>query len=262
MKARQARLVIVGGVFAGLLAALALALMMVEADHGADPFGSVPEGAVAWQMHNEETGHIDGPFALPDKPNPNGYPVLSPDFYITDETVDLEYGFWSSADESCESWHLHDSFNGHPDFDSGGCGHGIIAYLFDEPDPEPEPLECLGELVTIEGTDGDDVITGTADRDVIHGKAGNDQIDGLAGDDLICGGPGRDRLRGGDGNDRILGNSGRDRIFGGPGDDTLDGGGHKDVLLGGPGRDVLWGRTGDDFLVGGADGDRLFAGPG
>jgi len=49
---------------------------------------------------------------------------------------------------------------------------------------------CESQVVTIVGTDGDDILTGTPNDDVIHGLAGNDVIKGLQGNDRICGGSG------------------------------------------------------------------------
>lgn len=62
-------------------------------------------------------------------------------------------------------------------------------------------LPALAE--TIDGTDGNDVLTGTARNDRMFGWEGNDRLFGLGGNDLLSGGPGRDLLVGGPGNDRI-----------------------------------------------------------
>ncbi|MGH2951029.1 MAG: hypothetical protein ACRDKX_03175 [Solirubrobacterales bacterium] len=115
---------------------------------------------------------------------------------------------------------------------------------------------CDGRKVTIEGTTGDDVLTGTGGRDVILARGGNDRIDSLGGNDVICaqggndkvrargghdvvrGGGGKDRIRGGGAGDTLRGGTGRDRLNGGGGADTLDGGGGNDRCIGGPGRDT------------------------
>ena len=47
---------------------------------------------------------------------------------------------------------------------------------------------CDGRVITIRGTDGNDVLRGTPGPDVIHGLGGND---------TICGGLGADRITGG-----------------------------------------------------------------
>ena len=71
----------------------------------------------------------------------------------------------------------------------------------------------------INGTSGNDTLTGTADADEINGLDGNDYIVGAAGDDV---------LNGGDGSDLIEGNAGSDTMTGGAGADsfviTLDNG--------------------------------------
>jgi hypothetical protein len=97
---------------------------------------------------------------------------------------------------------------------------------------------CLGQPVTLFGTDGDDVLVGTPGPDVILALAGDDRIDGGGGDDVICGGDG-------DGDDILLGGDGDDLLQGGWGDDQLDGGPGTDDLDGGPGVDTLLG-DGDD----------------
>ncbi|WP_345263940.1 hypothetical protein [Nocardioides nanhaiensis] len=96
------------------------------------------------------------------------------------------------------------------------------------------PPTCGGELATIVGTAGADVLTGTPGPDVIAGLAGFDRIDGGGGDDVICGGDGADRLTGGEGDDTLLAGAARyvsdrggdgyrpDVLEGGPGDDLLD----------------------------------------
>ena len=105
-------------------------------------------------------------------------------------------------------------------------------------------LVCRGEVATIAGTAGPDVITGTAGPDVIVGLGGDDVIDTGDGNDLVCAGDGDDLVRGGDGDDLLFGGSG------------------SDSLAGGPGNDRLWGNTGDDLLDGDVGDDRLWAGPG
>ena len=65
-----------------------------------------------------------------------------------------------------------------------------------------DPVLCDGEVATVVGTAGADVLTGTAQRDVITGLAGDDLIEGLGGADLICAGAGRDEVRAGPGRDQ------------------------------------------------------------
>jgi len=95
------------------------------------------------------------------------------------------------------------------------------------------PPTCGGEVATIVGTAGADVLTGTEGRDVIVGLAGPDRIDGGGGDDVLCGGDGADRLAGGEGDDRLLAGAAL-RVVDRGGD-----GFRPDVLEGGPGDDLL-----------------------
>jgi Ca2+-binding RTX toxin-like protein len=95
--------------------------------------------------------------------------------------------------------------------------------------PADQMQVCSGEVPTIVGTAGRDVLVGTEGRDIISGGGGNDTINGLGGDDALCGGPGRDRLVGGAGNDMLVGEGGNDSdgnrgLFGGPGTDLAYGG--------------------------------------
>lgn len=115
---------------------------------------------------------------------------------------------------------------------------------------------CGGQLATIIGTDGPDVLIGGEDSDVIVGGKGNDQLRGKQGADFLCGEGGRDHING---------EFGADWIDGGPGSDhTLRGGWGRDVILGRAGddsasgyegRDVVWGQQGDDMLAGGNERD-------
>ncbi|MBA2706958.1 MAG: calcium-binding protein [Gemmatimonadaceae bacterium] len=111
-----------------------------------------------------------------------------------------------------------------------------------------------GNLQTVIGTDGPNLILQTAERfqpgvprlignggnDIIVGGPGAEAIDGGSGDDLLQGGGGPDTLRGGDGDDIVAGNSGNDKLYGGLG---------KDTLVGGAGKDRMYGDAGDDLLI-------------
>ncbi|GAB3386577.1 M10 family metallopeptidase C-terminal domain-containing protein [Azotobacter armeniacus] len=56
-------------------------------------------------------------------------------------------------------------------------------------------------VAVIEGTAGDDRLTGTLAGDLLLGGSGADRLDGAAGDDILIGGAGRDKLTGGEGAD-------------------------------------------------------------
>jgi hemolysin type calcium-binding protein len=137
---------------------------------------------------------------------------------------------------------------------------------------QTEPL-CFGEVPTIVGTSGMDVLVGTSGRDVFLGLDGNDTIVGRHGNDILCGDGGDDRLIGGSGDDILQGDTdtfGDDVLIGGRGNDRLSGQLGDDLLLGGSGNDELYGgdaddeylKPGEDKLVGGGGNDVLFGGPG
>jgi Ca2+-binding RTX toxin-like protein len=119
----------------------------------------------------------------------------------------------------------------------------------------------LSDGVTVEGTEGDDVI-------VVAGQGSNLQVVGLATSITITGAePALDRLTvsSSDGSDVvdasglaagsmalvIDGGIGDDVLIGGDGDDSISGGEGDDVLIGGPGTDTLNGGPGDDTLIDG-----------
>ena len=114
------------------------------------------------------------------------------------------------------------------------------------------------DTVTINGTNGDDVITLTLRDDgalVVSGLTADIVVEhfdptdgikiaGLGGDDVIdASGLGAVapllNLDGGDGDDVLLGGAGADTLLGGAGDDVLLGNGGTDVLDGGPGDNIL-----------------------
>ncbi|MGH7791527.1 MAG: calcium-binding protein, partial [Thermodesulfobacteriota bacterium] len=123
------------------------------------------------------------------------------------------------------------------------------------PTPPPTQVFCNGQVATIVGTAGDDVINGTAGPDVIHGLGGNDTIDGIDSGDLICGGEGDDILIGSKGNDVLLGEAGNDDLRGGADNDTVNGGNGNDMLKGWDGNDDLDGGPGIDEIIAGAGTD-------
>ncbi len=105
----------------------------------------------------------------------------------------------------------------------------------------------------LEGTAGDDTLTGGAGDDDIQADAGNDLLQGYGGDDFLHGGSGDDTLEagvgddllvGGDGNDLLDGQGGADRVFGNDGSDVIYGAGGADFLSGGAGDDILYGPAG------------------
>jgi hypothetical protein len=115
---------------------------------------------------------------------------------------------------------------------------------------------------TINGTNGNDVLTGTVLGDRIYGRGGTDIVSGEEGDDKIDGGAGEDRLYGGSGDDLLFGGLGADALVGGKGNDQLDGGIGDDTIDGGSGDDSLKGGVGNDQLSGGSGDDELDGGTG
>ena len=77
-------------------------------------------------------------------------------------------------------------------------------------------------MATLNGTQGNDSLSGTTAADTINGFAGNDFIAGNSGDDSVAGGTG---------NDTIFGDGGNDWIEGGAGNDSLSGSGGQDDLV-------------------------------
>jgi Ca2+-binding RTX toxin-like protein len=121
------------------------------------------------------------------------------------------------------------------------------------PDAGPPPTR-------VNGTEGNDTLTGGAGDDVLVGGGGDDVLDGAAGADMLFGDAGADVLHGGDGPDVLAGGAGDDTLYGDAGADRLWGQDGNDFLVGGAGDDELSGGEGTDVLVGGPGQDVLTAG--
>lgn len=100
-----------------------------------------------------------------------------------------------------------------------------------------ERVLCLGSVVNIVGTRGDDELSGGREPDTFLGLGGDDEFQGSLAADRACGGPGDDHLIGGPGDDILAGQLGGDLLEGEDGDDRLLGGPGADACDGGPGRD-------------------------
>lgn len=98
----------------------------------------------------------------------------------------------------------------------------------------------------IEGTPGNDVLTGSALDDSLSGFAGDDSLSGLGGDDVLNGGTGNDTLLGGAGSDRLGGDAGNDLLDGGTGVDYLTGGSGDDTYYVDDAGDVIYETNGVD----------------
>lgn len=152
-----------------------------------------------------------------------------------------------------------------------------------------------GPGVDLDGTFGDDVLSGTREDDTINGgSGGRDHIFGYGGDDslsatnnsfdaegdYVYGGSGHDQINGSDsGDDHLFGGTGNDTIYGGEdkavntgnsddsiyghdGNDTILAGGGSDTVEGGNGADNINGGNSNDFLYGNAGGDIIDGGYG
>jgi hypothetical protein len=95
-----------------------------------NPFLDPPTDAVAWRVRNPDIDHIDGPFSIPGRPNPCGFPPRDPD------PARLVTATWANPDQ-CMFIHLHGFFD-HTDpapFDDpttpeveSPCGHGGLEW--------------------------------------------------------------------------------------------------------------------------------------
>lgn len=86
-------------------------------------------------------------------------------------------------------------------------------------------------VVSGNGNNRDNVVTGNASNNKLMGLDGNDRLLGLDGADQIWAGTGNDVLLGGNGNDYLDGGAGDDRFEGGAGDDNY--------VMAGDGSDVV-----------------------
>src|SRR4051812_29690171 len=75
-------------------------------------------------------------------------------------------------------------------------------------------------MATLNGTEGNDSLTGTDSADTINGAGGNDFLAGGNGDDSIVGGTGNDTIYGDGGNDWLETSAGNDLVSGGGGQDA------------------------------------------
>jgi Ca2+-binding RTX toxin-like protein len=119
----------------------------------------------------------------------------------------------------------------------------------------------VGNISTLYGDDGDDVLNGGAGlnflvggfgNDIIYGGSGinliygDDNVGGPGGDDVILAGAGYNYVWAGAGNDVVIGNAGDDYLMGQEGNDWIYGGAGNDILNGDVGIDTLVGGTGND----------------
>ncbi len=106
--------------------------------------------------------------------------------------------------------------------------------------------ELLARGFDLDGTAGDDALTGTNTIDRINGLGGNDVLNGGAGDDTLDGGMGSDTLLGGSGNDVYL-------FDAGGGQDTISDTQGANVVRFGAGvlpASITFARSGMDMVLG------------
>lgn len=121
----------------------------------------------------------------------------------------------------------------------------------------PATVNLFNGILTVTGTNGNDVITITqtgntiqvggqgfnaalVNRVVVTAQGGDDVVDDQSRKPTV--------IYGGFGNDFLYGRGGTDRIYGGAGNDRLVGGGGDDILYGGRGTDTLVDNSGVNTL--------------
>ncbi len=142
--------------------------------------------------------------------------------------------------------------------------------------------DTIRDMMSFQGTDGNDILEGDAADNKIRGRAGNDTLYGHEGDDFLDGGAGNDTMLGGLGDDTYVVDATGDIVTenAGEGTDTvrssigytlgdhienltLTGSGHVDgtgnilgnVLTGNDGNNTLSGGAGADTMIGGIGSD-------
>jgi Ca2+-binding RTX toxin-like protein len=93
----------------------------------------------------------------------------------------------------------------------GDAALEVATGFIDTPSLDVSLLPAL--LVTLTGTDGNDVITGSSGNDLVEGLEGNDTLDGSAGNDTVLGGLGDDSLMAAGGDDLLTGGLGADTFY-------------------------------------------------
>jgi Ca2+-binding RTX toxin-like protein len=144
------------------------------------------------------------------------------------------------------------TLNGGKGFINGGRGYDTV--VVDEGTVPPNTLGIILQgyshynVEKVRASRGHDLISFADARVALS-------LEGWDGDDLLTGGSGNDFLSGGSGNDLLKGGVGNDTIFGGNDNDYLEGNGGDDLLNGGLGDDYLIGNAGADQLLGGLGND-------
>lgn len=87
------------------------------------------------------------------------------------------------------------------------------SFIFTNGSHLPSAQQIIDQVITINGTAGNDVLEGTDYIDKLYGNDGDDIIHGYGDNDQLFGGNGSDLLDGGTGNDVLNGGTGNDTYF-------------------------------------------------
>ena len=109
-------------------------------------------------------------------------------------------------------------------------------------------LDRAANFTNIDGSGGNDVVTGDTADNRLEGFAGQDILDGADGNDTLLGGGGDDEIDGGAGDDQLSGGNGDDVLAGGDGDDSISGNNGEDIINAGKGLDTIDGGADEDLL--------------
>jgi len=204
------------------------------------------------------------------------YQLASDLFLDHDEGGAISYDVTVPDGSALPSFMSYDANTGTISFAAGAplpSDVGVHALLVTATEPDGQSSTTTITLTVldgtlVEGTSGNDNLTGTIQGDLILGYGGHDTIIGQPGADVLDGGEGNDNLQGEAGNDVLIGGLGNDNLAGHSGDDLLQGGDGNDYLNAGDGNDTADGGAGNDTINGGewgtsnlligGDGDDVF----
>lgn len=104
--------------------------------------------------------------------------------------------------------------------DNSGCVLEKIAISGGEVSAVWDSSTIMERLTYINGTAGNDILSGDSSDNIIFGLSGDDSISGLDGSDILYGDAGNDNICGGKDNDLVHGGTGNDSLSGDSGNDT------------------------------------------
>ncbi len=265
--------------FAGLFAARDFTTLQVEADDFLEVRYTIDAGAEVVGIRFLGTGVVNG----------------DGDNWQQDKNLD---GVLDAADAIGGAVFLSEDFAEFT-FDIAGTGN-TLELVFEDRDYNTagarnangeeiaiDNFRLLTPAADVDGTPGDDFLTGTSEGENLNGSDGKDIIHGLGGDDVLNGGEGDDYLIGGEGADELNGGNGTDVALyfhaassvtidlsdtaNNAGDaagdvynsiETFYGSFRADTLIGSAAGDRLHGHNGADDIFGNDGADMLFGGGG